>query len=107
MVEERIGSVAYRLKLPPAAKVHPVFHVSLLKKKIGDAVVVSAHLPPNVDPHNPRWYPAKVLDRGIFKKGKAPVTKWLIQWLGATMEDATWEEAEDMKERFPDFNFQA
>ena len=34
---QRIGKVAYESKLPSAlALVHPVFHVSMLKKCIGD-----------------------------------------------------------------------
>lgn len=103
LIEQKIGTVAYKLKLPATSKVHPVFHVSLLKKKLGDAAVIATHLPPDLDPHNPRWYPAAILERGVFKKNNEPVTKWLIKWLGAADEEATWEEAEDIQRRFPDF----
>ena len=36
-IVERIGKVAYRLRLPPElARIHDVFHVSMLRKYIAD-----------------------------------------------------------------------
>ena len=32
---QKVGTVSYKLDLPPEAKVHPIFHVSCLKLKLG------------------------------------------------------------------------
>ncbi|XP_047978539.1 uncharacterized protein LOC125220408 [Salvia hispanica] len=47
-VSKRIGSVTYELDLPPTSRVHPVFHVSLLRRRIGDKVE-SVPLPPLIE----------------------------------------------------------
>jgi hypothetical protein len=38
-VTECIGEVAYRLHLPPMARIHDVLHVTLLKKFVGGAAI--------------------------------------------------------------------
>ncbi|GJZ18394.1 ty3-gypsy retrotransposon protein [Tanacetum coccineum] len=44
-IMERIGKVAYRLALPVTSKIHPVFHVSILKLFIGTGSEMVTKLP--------------------------------------------------------------
>lgn len=38
-VVQEVGAVAFKLRLPESARIHLVFHVSQLKKAIGDKTV--------------------------------------------------------------------
>ena len=44
-VLQKTGTMAHKLELPIACRVHPVFHVSCLKKIIGDRLPVQTILP--------------------------------------------------------------
>lgn len=103
-VIQRIGKVAYKLQLPLSAKIHNVFHVSQLKKKMGKDKVVQSDLPPFTKEGELRPVPIAVLDRRLVKKGQRPATMVLVQWSNSIPEDATWEEWSQLSERYPEFN---
>ena len=42
---ENIGTMAYKLELPGSSRLHPVFHVSCLKKVIGENIPIQTIFP--------------------------------------------------------------
>jgi hypothetical protein len=44
-VLKRVGKITYQLALPSQSKLHPVFHVSCLKKVIGTRCKIQTNLP--------------------------------------------------------------
>ena len=44
-VLQKVGTMAYKLELPASSQVHPFFHVSCLKKVIGENIPVQTILP--------------------------------------------------------------
>lgn len=100
-VIKKVGEVAYELQLPSDAKIHPVFHVSLLKKHVGNKDKVSSTIPP-MDPEGHfLLVPVKVLEKRMIKRNNAAVGQWLIQWAHLPVEEATWELAEEIMSKYP------
>ncbi|WCJ33627.1 Transposon Tf2-6 polyprotein [Euphorbia peplus] len=97
-ITAKIGPVAYRLQLPDSSKIHPVFHVSLLKRAVVTQPV-EASLPRDfaldVSDH---YIPAAILD---CRTHEGSNLQWLILWQGKPVEDATWEDALSIKSQFP------
>lgn len=106
MVEEKIGSLAYRLQLPPGSKVHPVFHVSLLKKHVGETVPVSSEIPHLTDDGYLVFEPAEILDTRWVRLGNRFTEESLVRWKQLPPEDATWEVSSDLSARFPNLNLE-
>lgn len=69
------GVVAYRLELSPTVKVHPMFHVLVLKRKVGPITTVSSSLPEFDEDGKLILHPMKVLARRLVKQGNSPATQ--------------------------------
>ncbi|KAF3678741.1 hypothetical protein FXO37_04239 [Capsicum annuum] len=100
----KIGLVAYKLQLSAEAKVYPVFHVSFLKKKVGSKVVVQSTLPMTTDDGQFLVKPVAVLQQQMVKKGNTAAVKVLIQWSNLPTEEATWEDFDFIRAKFPEFH---
>ncbi|KAJ1288152.1 hypothetical protein BS78_02G068200 [Paspalum vaginatum] len=97
-IVDKIGAVAYKLKLPPSSAIHPVFHVSQLKKAPPMDQSVSSALP---DADLSTQIPLRVLQRRMVAHDEAAVTQGLIRWSGMPDDLATWEDLEPLQQKFP------
>ena len=100
---ERVGTVAYRLALPPSMLgVHEVFHISMLRKYTLDP----AHV---VD-----WGQIEVDTDGTFEEGpvcildscnqflrRKTVKLVLVLWRHYGVEESTWERENTMQATYP------
>jgi len=102
-VLNRVGAVAYKLDLPSHSKIHPVFHVSLLKKAVGDSFQ-SQPLPPMLsEAQELQVYPDSILDIRELLPGNVKI---LIQWQNLPTSENSWESVAKLQEAFPDFHLE-
>ncbi|KAF3774859.1 hypothetical protein EJ110_NYTH52125 [Nymphaea thermarum] len=89
-VLQRVGKAAYRIALPPAAQVHPVFHMTRLKPHRGP-------LPRNVE-HIPNQQPTpyRILKHWYALRDGRQRHEVLIEWEGPD-GGPSWEELDQIR----------
>ncbi|KAD1118208.1 hypothetical protein E3N88_43279 [Mikania micrantha] len=97
----RVGPVAYKLALPDSAKIHNVFHVSLLRKCNG--IPEQQITPLELVNHSSTMVlqPVAILDTRSIHRGEQLVEQFLAQWRGLPSEAATWEDKATLLASFP------
>ncbi|KAD2805401.1 hypothetical protein E3N88_38778 [Mikania micrantha] len=100
---ERIGPVAYKLRLPvELSNVHDTFHVSNLKKCLADHDV---QIPlEDIQIQNNIQFierPVEIMDHGVkkLKRSRIPIVK--VRWEGKRGAEFTWECEDQMKLKYP------
>ncbi|KAL4179734.1 hypothetical protein AMTRI_Chr13g121540 [Amborella trichopoda] len=86
MIVKKIEAVVYKLDLPKESRIHPMFHVSLRKKRVGEGIPIQSELPivqEDDDILHPQ--PQAVLDQRVNKRKK----QILIHWQEMSPTEAT------------------
>ena len=92
---EKIGTHAYRLKLPSQWKtVHPVFHVSKLEPYQEDPDNPNFSLPPpDIIEGEPKWEVEDISASKMFHNK----LRYLVKWKGWPSSDNSWEPRENLE----------
>ena len=91
-VLQKIGTMAYKLELPASSRVHPVFHVSCLKKVIGENLPVQTILPELDEEGKIILEPEAVMETRTRQLRNRSISEYLIKWKNLPTEDSTWED---------------
>lgn len=91
-VKRAIPPVNVELELPTSMKIHPVFHVELIRKAPAEEIAErprAARPPPVVQSHAPEWEVEHIRDSRVFRNR----LQYLISWKGYPRSESTWEPA--------------
>ncbi|XP_070029819.1 uncharacterized protein [Nicotiana sylvestris] len=100
-IERRIGKVAYRVDTPAWWKIHPVFHVSLLKPFWEDTEDPSRSqltIPSIRGPNSTGETRVEaILDDRAIHASRKDHQEFLVKWQGCDAEENTWERETNLK----------
>ena len=100
---ERVGPLAYRLALPPElARIHNVFHVSMLRRYRSDPSHVLKDS--EVQVYENLTYveePVSIVDQKVKQLRKRSILMVKVMWKNHGITEATWETEEKMRKNYP------
>ncbi|KAH0655692.1 hypothetical protein KY285_030574 [Solanum tuberosum] len=90
---KRVSNLAYELELSAElAAVHPVFHISLLKKYVGDPTsIVPLESVAVKDSINYEEVPVEILDHQVRRLRNKEVASVKVLWRSQSVEGTTWK----------------
>ena len=88
IIIKKVGEVAYEIELPQESKIHNVFHVSNLKKTLGQHIAPSTELPPLDDEGLWILIPERIIQTRERKLKNRVIRQYLVQWKELLPEDA-------------------
>ncbi|XP_055826360.1 uncharacterized protein LOC129894728 [Solanum dulcamara] len=102
-IVRKVGKVAYELDLPADLEaVHPVFHVSMLRKFVGDpSRVFPVEDIQMTEELSYEEQPVAILDRQVRRLRTKDVAYVKVLWHNNNREEITWEAEEEMKKKYP------
>ncbi|KAD4180155.1 hypothetical protein E3N88_28746 [Mikania micrantha] len=100
---KKVGPVAYELALPDDARIHPVFHVSMLKPARGSVPPTPAPSLPITNDWEVDLQPAQILSHRWRQVHTSKVLELLVSWDTRPLEEATWEDYDLFADQFPHF----
>jgi hypothetical protein len=101
-VLDRVGSVTYRLALPPTIKARNVFLVSLLKKYVHHSNHIIDWSVIQVEPEGEFLpEPQCILYRKETPLGNQTIAHVKVQWKHFGPNEATWEMEDAMRQAYP------
>ena len=100
---ERIGTLAYRLDLPPKlSRIHNVFHICMLRKYVPHHFHVIRPEPIELQPDlTYAAEPIQILSKEVkqLRSKRVPLVK--VLWPNQHREEATWKREDEMREKYP------
>jgi len=97
----KMGEVTYCLQLSNEVQIHPVCHVSLLKRSVRPTGITSTDLYVPAKDMIVDIEPLAILEKKVIYQNTLPLTQVLVQWSYLHLYHTTWEYLLDLLKQFP------